>query len=207
MKGGRIALIAVVAACVAPSATHAQKAEVTPHLGMHMPVGLLLEGRDQTDNSFVRRRQLGAISIGARFTVLLHERFAIESNTTYSPGLVAITDRDRTVDLGGRVFMGHVKGLFRIAQTESRWSFWAGSGVGLVSRHGDGWDGTGGTTDAALVLAGKARLRRLNSNKAFILAVEDYVTRAAFLNTNASASPRIHHDFVYSFGMSIPLTR
>ena len=207
MKGGRIAIIAVVAACVAPPVTHAQTVEVTPHFGMHMPVGLLLEGRDQTDNSFVRRRQLGAISIGARFTVLLHERFALESNTTYSPGLVAITDRDRTVDLGGRVLMGHVKGLFRVAQTESRWSFWAGSGVGLVSRHGDGWDGTGGTTDAALVLAGKARLRRLNSNKAFTLAVEDYVTRAAFLNTNASASPRIHHDFVYSFGMSIPLTR
>jgi hypothetical protein len=207
MKGRIIAVLAVAAAWVTPHAAHAQTVEVTPHFGMHMPVGLLLEGRDQTDDSFVRRRQLGAISVGARLTFRLHERFAIESNTTFSPGMVAITDRSRTVDLGGHVLMGHVKGLFRIAETESRWSFWAGSGVGLVSRHGDGWDGTGGTTDAALVLAGKARLRRLNSNKAFILAVEDYVTRAAFLNTNASASPRIHHDFVYSFGMSIPLTR
>jgi hypothetical protein len=145
--------------------------------------------------------------VGARLTLLLHDRFAIEGNSTYSPGLVAITDRSRTVDLGGRVFMGHLKMLYRVAQTQSRWSFWGGTGVGVVARHGEGWDGTTGTTDAALVLAGKARLRRLNSNKAFVLAVEDYVTRAAFRNPNASASPRIHHDMVYSFGVSIPLSR
>jgi hypothetical protein len=174
---------------------------------MHLPVGLLLEGRDQNDNSFVRRRQLGAISVGARLTLRVHDRVSLETNSTYSPGLVAITDRTRTVDLGGRVFMGNIKALYRFAETQSRWSFWGGSGVGVVSRYGEGWDGTTGTTDAALVLAGKARLRRLNSNKAFILAVEDYVTRAAFRNTNASASPRIHHDVVYSFGMSIPLSK
>lgn len=207
MKHGSIAVLAVAAACVVPRAARAQVVEVTPHFGMHMPVGLLLEGRDQTDNSFVRRRQLGAISVGARLTWRVHDRFAIESNTTYSPSLVAITDRARTVDLGGRVLMGHVKGLYKVAQTRSHWSFWGGTGVGVVSRHGDGWTGTAGTTDAALVLAGKARLRRVNSSKAFTLAVEDYVTRAAFENTNASARPRIHHDVVYSFGMSLPLAR
>jgi hypothetical protein len=172
-----------------------------------MPVGLLLEGRDQTDNSFVRRRQLGAISIGARLTLRATERFHLESNTTYSPSLVAITDRSTTVDLRGRVVMGHIKGLYRMAKIPSGWSFWGGAGVGVVSRHGEGWNGMNGTTDAALVLAGKARLGRLNSDKSFILAVEDHVTRAAFGNTNASARPRIHHDVVYSFGMSIPLMR
>lgn len=190
-----------------PGIAHGQRIDITPHFGMHMPVGLLLEGRDQTDNSFVRRRQLGAISIGARFTLHATERFHLESNTTYSPSLVAVTDRTRTVDLGGRVFMGHLKGLYRFAQVESGWSFWGGTGFGLVSRHGEGWAGMKGTTDAAVVLAGKARLAKLNSSKSFILAIEDYVTRAAFQNTNASASPRIHHDVVYSFGMSIPLTR
>ncbi|HEX6066826.1 MAG TPA: hypothetical protein VFZ04_21470 [Longimicrobiales bacterium] len=206
MKPVTLAVIAL-AAFAGADVAQSQTIEITPHLGMHMPVGLLLEGRDETDNSFVRRRQLGAITVGARFTLHATERFHLESNTTYSPSLVAITDRTQTVDLRGRVFMGHVKALYRFAQISSGWSFWGGTGLGVVSRHGDGWADMRGTTDAALVLAGKARLARLNSSKSFVLAVEDYVTRAAFENTNASTSPRIHHDVVYSFGMSIPLTR
>jgi hypothetical protein len=207
MKGGRIAVLAVTAACTAAPAVYAQTVEVTPHFGMHMPVGLLMEGRDLTDNSYARRRQLGAISVGARVTLRATEALSIEGNGTYSPGLVAITDRTRTVDLGGRVLLANLKALFKFAEVPSGWSFWAGAGGGVVGRHGEGWNGTAGTTDAALVLAGKARLGKLNSNKAFILAIEDYVTRAAFQGTNASADPRIHHDVVYSFGMAIPLTR
>lgn len=203
-------LAAVVLTCslgLVTSSAWAQQVVLTPHIGMHMPVGLLLEGRDQTDDSFLRLRQLGAISVGARLTLQASQRFQLESAGTYTPGLVAVTDHTRTVDLRGRVFMTHVKGLYRFARIDSGWSFWGGSGVGLVSRHGEGWDGLAGTTDAALVLAGKARMARVNSNKSFILAVEDYVTRAAFENTNTSARPRTHHDVVYSFGMSIPLTR
>ncbi len=207
MKGGRIAVISLfAAACLTPQ-LDAQTVEFVPHFGLHMPVGLLMEGRDQTDNSFVRRRQLGATSVGARLAIRPNARLSIETNATYSPGLVAITDRDATVDLGGRVLMGNIKGMYRFARSKSGWSFFGGSGVGLVSRHGDGWANTAGTTDFAIVFAGKARLGKLNSNKAFILAIEDYVTRAAFRGTNASAEPRIHHDVVYSFGMAIPLTK
>jgi hypothetical protein len=207
MKRGSIAVVAVAAACIAAPSVNAQTLEFTPHVGMHMPVGLLLEGRDENDNSYARRRQLGAISIGARLTLRATEWLNIEGNGTYSPSLVAITDRTRTVDLGGRVLMGNLKAMYRFAEIPSGWSFWGGAGAGVVGRHGEGWNGTAGTTDAALVLAGKARLGKLNSSKAFILAIEDYVTRAAFQNTNASADPRIHHDVVYSFGMAIPLTR
>ena len=208
MKGRSIAFIVVLSAfCVTAPAAVAQTLEVTPHLGLHMPVGLLLEGRDQTDNSFVRRRQLGATSIGARLALNALPRFTMEMAASYSPGLVAVTDRDATVDLGGHVFMGHLKGLYRFAKSESGWSFWGGGGPGIVSRYGEGWVGTRGTTDVAAVIAGKARLGKLNSNKAFILAIEDYITRAAFQNTNTSARARIHHDVVYSFGMSIPIAK
>lgn len=204
-----IALAAfLVTACALPRTSPAQTVEFVPHFGLHMPVGLLVEGRDQTDDSFYRRRQLGAASIGMRLALRPSARFSVEATTAYSPGLVAVTDRDATVDLGGRVFLGNVKGMFRFARSsEHGWAFFAGSGVGLVNRHGAGWAGTHGTTDFAVVFAGKARLRKLNSNKAFILAIEDYVTRASFTGINADAAPRIHHDVVYSFGMAIPLTR
>lgn len=207
MKGGSIAVLAVAVTCLATPRLNAQTVEVTPHVGMHMPVGLLLEGRDQTDNTYARRRQLGAISIGARVTLRATASFSLEGNGTLSPSLVAITDSVRTVDLGGRVLMGSLKAMYRFSEIPSGWSFWGGAGAGIVGRNGDGWNGTRGTTDAALVLAGKARLGKLNSSKAFILAIEDYVTRASFGNTNASAQPRIHHDVVYSFGMAIPLTK
>ncbi|HEY0673530.1 MAG TPA: hypothetical protein VGD27_14730 [Longimicrobiales bacterium] len=208
MKGGSfVVLVVITAACVTPQRLPAQTVEFVPHFGLHMPVGLLMEGRDQSDNSLLRRRQLGSTSIGARLAVRPNARVSVEATAAYSPGLVAITDRDATVDLGGRVFLGNLKAMYRFARDDSGWQFYAGSGAGIVNRHGEGWNGTGGTTDFAVVFAGKARLGKLHSNKAFILAVEDYVTRAAFRGINASAEPRIHHDVVYSFGMAIPLTR
>lgn len=207
MKGGIIAVAAVLCAAGAPRTGHAQTVEFVPHFGLHMPVGLLLETRDETDNALLRRRQLGSTSVGARLALRPNARLSIEATAAYSPGMVAITDHDNTQDLGGRVFMGNLKGMLRFAESSSGWSFFGGTGVGLVNRHGEGWSGMQGTTDLAVVLAGKARLRKLNSNKAFILAVEDYVTRAAFRGPGAAGPSRIHHDVVYSFGMAIPLTR
>ena len=117
--------------------------------------------------------------------------------------------RVRGEDLGSRVFMGNVKTLFRVAgkMQHGHWSFHAGPGVGVVHRFGEGWNDTGGTTDVAFVMAGRGRLARLHSAKAFIFTVEDYVTSAAFRGSVADAQPRMHHDVVYSFGMSITITR
>ena len=208
MKGSVVVLVTAAIACVAPRSLTAQTWEVSPHIGLHTAVGLLLEGTDPVDNTLLRRRQLGATSIGVRLAFRTAGRIAVETNATYSPSLVAITDRDNTVDLGGRVFMGNIKALYRVGgeMRGGQWSFHAGPGVGIVHRYGEGWNGTDGTTDFAIVLAGRGRLARLNSSKAFIFTIEDYVTTAAF-RTNAEAEPRIHHDVVYSLGMSIPLAR
>ncbi len=197
-----------IALCHLPKAATAQTFEITPSFGMHMPVGLLAEGTDPADNSLLRRRQLGALAIGSRIA-LRAARFTIESSGTFSPGLVAITDRDATRDLTSFVFMGNVKALYRIAGKTERghWSFHAGPGVGMLHRSGDGWDGTSGTTDVAFVMAARGRLGRLSSDKAFIFNVEDYVTRAAFRGSIGDLGPRMHHDVIYSVGMSIPISR
>jgi hypothetical protein len=209
--GVRTAVIfAATALLLVPHSAAAQNFEFVPHLGMHMPVGLLLEGKDLTDNeSLARRRQLGATSIGARVAFRTSGRFTIETSATYSPSLVAITDHERTQDLGSRVLMSNAKVLYHVAgeRGRGRWSFHAGPGVGIVHRYGEGWTGASGTTDMAIVLAGRGRLATVDSNKAFLFTVEDYVTRAAFRGTNADADPRIHHDVIYSLGFSIPLTR
>lgn len=209
MKGGITVLMAVAALAASADRADAQTIELAPNFGMHMPIGLLMEGTDPADNSLARRRQLGATSIGARLSVRTAGRLTFETSATYSPGLVAITDRTRTQDLGGRVLMANAKILYRIhgEMAGGAVSLHAGSGLGVVHRYGEGWSGTAGTTDGAVIIAGRGRLSRLNSDKAFIFTVEDYVTRAAFRGTNAEAAPRVHHDVVYSFGISIPLMR
>jgi hypothetical protein len=207
-RGSLVLLGCAIALCHMPKNAAAQTFEITPNFGMHMPVGLLMEGTDPADNSLLRRRQLGALTIGARIA-LRASRVTIESSGTFSPGLVAITDREATRDLGSRVFMGNVKTLFHLAgQSQGgHWSFHAGPGVGVVHRFGEGWNDTAGTTDVALVIAGRGRLARLSSSKAFVFTVEDYVTRAAFRGSIGDAQPRMHHDVVYSFGMAIPVSR
>jgi hypothetical protein len=207
-RGTTVLLGCALALCHMPKAATAQTFEITPNLGMHMPLGLLMEGTDPVDNSLLRRRQLGAVTIGGRIA-LRTPRITIESSGTFSPGLVAITDREATRDLTSLVFMGNVKALYRIAgqMQHGHWSFHAGPGMGVLHRYGEGWDDTAGTTDVAFVMAGRARLARLNSNKAFMFTVEDYVTRAAFRGSIEDARPRMHHDVIYSFGMSIPISR
>lgn len=210
MSAGRSTVYAVLlAAGLMPGAARAQVLEVSPTVGMYIPVGLLVEGHDITDNSFVRRRQLGALLIGASLGLRPTRTLGVEATATYSPTMVAITDRDSTLDISGNVLMASLRGVARVSGRFARgsWGFYVSPGVGLVRRHGVAWSDSRGTTDAAVVLAGGARLGRLNSAKAFRFDVTNYVTRASFDHSTERSAPRIHHDVVWSFGIALPITR
>lgn len=187
----------------------AQVVEITPHAGMYTPVGVLVKGVAASDNSFFRRKQLGAVMVGARMTMRAGHTFGLESSLAYSPSQVAVTDRERTVDIGSPVTLASIRPVVRVNGKIARgeWSFHLAPGVGLVHRSGSAWTGTSGTTDGAFVLAGGWRLGRANSAKAFRFDIEDYITRAAFRDATVHSEPRIHHDIVWSFGLSIPVTR
>ena len=200
-----IALLFVMA--FQPTSATAQQFEFTPNIGMYIPVGLLVEGRDVTDDSFVRRRQLGALIIGARLGTRPTRTFGVETSATYSSTLVAITDRDSTLDIKSNVLLASVRGVARVSGTFARgeWGFYVAPGVGVVRRNGVAWNSTQGTTDGAIVLAAGARLGRLRSAKAFRFGVENYITRADFDHSTTESPPRIHHDVVWSFGIAMPL--
>ena len=204
---GRAIFVLLILASFQPQTARAQQFEFTPNIGMYIPVGLLVEGRDITDNSFVRRRQLGALIIGARIGTHPTRTFGVEGSATFSSTMVAITDRDSTLDISANVIMASARGVARVSGAFARgaWGFYVSPGVGLVRRNGTAWSSTAGTTDGALVLAAGARLGRLNSSKAFRFDVENYITRAAFHHPTTESRPRIHHDVVWSLGMSLPI--
>jgi hypothetical protein len=208
--GCRVFFAALVATAVLlPFDLRAQVFEVTPHFGMYTPVGLLVKGVDATDESRFQRRQLGGVMIGGRMALRTNHTFGLEASAAFAPAQVAITDRSRTVDLGGSVTFASVRSVVRVhgSVKGGEWSFHLGPGAGVVHRAGAAWDQTNGATDGALVLTGGGRLGRLNSGKAFRFDVEDYVTRAAFHDGTVLSEARVHHDVIWSFGMSIPLTR
>jgi hypothetical protein len=207
MMDRRVVAVLFAGGALLPLRANAQMVELTPHTGMYTPVGLLVEGVAETDNSFVRRKQLGSLMIGTRMTMRANHTFGLEGSLAYSPSLVAITDRDQTVDVGGAVTFASIRPVLRVHGTAARgmWSFHLAPGVGLVHRSGSAWNGTSGTTDRAFVLAGGWRLGR--SRSAFRFDIEDYITRAAFHDASVRSAPRLHHDVIWSFGLSIPMNR
>ena len=203
----RVVAVFFAGGTLLPLCAHAQMVEFTPHTGMYTPVGLLVEGVAETDNSFFRRKQLGSLMIGTRMALRANHTFGLEGSLAYTPSLVAITDRDQTVDVGGAVTLASLRPVLRVhgRVAQGMWSFHLAPGVGLVHRSGSAWNGTGGTTDRAFVLAAGWRLGR--SNSAFRFDIEDYITRAAFRDASVLSAPRLHHDVIWSFGLSIPMTR
>ena len=200
--------VLVFAGAAFPQKSYGQEIEVTPSIGMYIPVGLLVEGHDVTDNSAVRRRQLGALLIGASIGLNTTRTLGIELSGTYSPTMVAITDRDSTLDISAGVLMASLRGVARVSGkfSRGRWGFYVAPGIGVVRRHGVAWSESAGTTDRAVVLAGGARLGKLNSSRAFRFDVTNYITRASFEHSTERSPPRIHHDVVWSFGVALPVT-
>lgn len=191
-----------------PRSANAQKVEFTPVLGMYTPMGLLVEGRDPVDNSLFRRRQLGALSTGARIGLRTSNMFGIESSFMISPSQVAITDRTRTTDIAGPVALASIRGVFKVNGElgQGAWSFHLAPGLGVVHRYGSAWQSSSSQTDRAYVLAAGWRLGRLHSDRAFRFDVEDYVTRFSFNNSDTQpTSARLHHDVMWSFGLAIPV--
>ena len=207
MMDRRVVAVFFAGGTLLPLCAHAQIVEFTPHTGMYTPVGLLVEGVAETDNSFFRRKQLGSLMIGTRMALRANHTLGLEGSLAYTPSLVAITDRDQTVDVGGAVTFASLRPVLRVhgRVAQGMWSFHLAPGVGLVHRSGSAWNGTGGTTDRAFVLAAGWRLGR--SNSAFRFDIEDYITRAAFRDASVLSAPRLHHDVIWSFGLSIPMTR
>jgi hypothetical protein len=175
---------------------------VTAEIGMYFPVGALVL------DSTVLMRGVGSLKVGARVTVPMNNRLALETGLGWSPGLIAQRDWKQTRDLQAGVVLASLRARLRLTtESEDGIELFVAPGFGLVHRYGAAWSGMTGTTDAALVLGGGLRFAQSRSRLSFSATIEDYLTRVQFTGPGGYRfSSRQHNEIVFALGANIALT-
>ena len=179
--------------------------EITPQLGMYIPMGLLTTDVGSPNGEF--RRQVTAGGLGARIGMHVARHFALEATAFYSRSMVAVAENSKVVDIPAGVLMTSARAVLKIGGAQGvNWNLHLAPGVGLMIRHGAAWQGTSGVIDPALVLAGGARAPLGKSGMAFRIDLENYMSRAQFhIQETGATESRIQNDFTLTTGFVIPL--
>jgi hypothetical protein len=173
--------------------------ELTPFLGMYVPLGSLVA------DSMVRLRPVGALAAGSRIAAVWSERFALEGSIVWSPNLVAQSDWKQTLDLEGGFWAASLKARVRIASPQHELVWSVSPGVALLQRYGSAWRDLFGTADVGLVLGGAARYHAGNSLE-LVFDFENYVTRTGYVDRSGlHYGGHLHHDLIWSVGATINL--
>jgi len=211
-------LVAVLA--LAPLATAAGQGkgriELTPFLGMYLPVADLITESDPGSGLSVVFGQKSAFSLGARLGYGLSDRAALEGAFGYTSSDVSIDVAGLGgTSLGGTVIQGSARVVYRLNAPASPTGWHLIGGLAMTSRGGDIWSqiessGTkvNGRTDFGAVIGGGVRLP-VGKGFALRIDVEDYISQAKFTlddGVQAVASEsQLQNDLVLSVGLAIQL--
>jgi hypothetical protein len=179
--------------------SHPSLFQVTPFLGMYVPVGSLVA------DSMVRLRPVGSLLVGGRLSLQAAPAFAVEASFGWSPNLVAQSDWRQTVDLEGGLWLASLRGRLRVNDGgRSDIIVLLSPGAGIVHRYGSAWRGMQGTTDAALVLGAGLRFHEPNSPFTFVFDLENFLSRTGYHDGfGAHYGGHVHHDFFWSLGVTL----
>jgi hypothetical protein len=175
----------------------------TGDLGMYLPLGSMVQ------DSMVRLRGVGTIKFGTRLTVPMRRGLAVEGSLAWSPSLTAQSDWKETKDLPGGVFLASVRARVRLYQdaTGGTEVFFA-PGFGMVHRYGEAFQDMTGKTDGALVLGTAVRYHVPGTRGAFLLSLEDFITRTGFTDsTGLRYGGRLHNELAFAVGAAIDVGR
>jgi len=180
----------------------------SPHAGMYMPVGKLVDRRD-VDNNVIRvHRQVGAALIGARLGMPVHPLVSVEGTVGWTPSVSAVTDQSTTLDSEGGVLLSSVRARLRLSSLQKKapnWFFYASPGVGLLHRYGSAIDETGGRTNLALTLGVAAELVPRKSRTCCRFEFEDFVSYPRPRDNATTKAARLHHELLISVGFSFAI--
>lgn len=211
-------LVAVLV--LAPFATLAGQGkgriELTPFLGMYVPVADLIKESDPVSGLSVVFGQKSAFSLGARLGYGLSDRAALE-------GAFGYTSSDVTVEIpgvggtsiSGTVLQGSARVVYRLNAPASPTGWHLIGGLAVTSRGGDIWSqiessGTkvNGRTDFGVVIGGGVRLP-VGKGFALRIDVEDYISQAKFTLDDGiqalDSESQLQNDLVLSVGLAIQL--
>lgn len=190
--------------------------ELTPFLGMYVPVADLIKESDPVSGLSVVFGQKSAFSLGARLGYGLSDRAALE-------GAFGYTSSDVTVEIpgvggtsiSGTVLQGSARVVYRLNAPASRIGWHLIGGLAVTSRGGDIWSqiessGTkvNGRTDFGVVIGGGVRLP-VGKGFALRIDVEDYISQAKFTLDDGiqalDSESQLQNDLVLSVGLAIQL--
>lgn len=199
------ATVVLLALGRAPSAI--AQIEITPHVGLYVPLGTLVDEASLTSATLVKR-QVGTVMVGTRVYAGLAERVGLRGTIAYAPTQVAVTTVSSTEDIGAGIVLASLRGTYFLTPRTSRLSLHIGSGIGVVDRHGRPWRGIGGTTDLALAssIGGQGGVE--GSSIRITFELEHYLTRAQFDGAEhpQKTTSSLHHDLLLSLGIAIAVS-
>jgi len=193
-------LAAVLLIGPAPVVANAQ-VMLTPIIGAYVPTANIYE----VPGSIGTARQKTSFVAGARLLVSASGRLGIEAGAMYAPAGVNITTTAGTVSRSSNITIAHLRLLYVLNSEWAAANVYIGGGVAVVKRGGEAFQDVEGTTDIGGNLALGA-LFRLSSAFRIRLEIEDYLYETNFtFPTGETSGSRFQNDFVFTFGLSIPL--
>ena len=212
-------LVAVLA--LAPFATLAGQGkgriELTPFLGMYLPVADLINLSDPSGSGLTLVfSQKSAFSVGGRVGYGISDRAALEGAFGYTASDVKVeVGGFGSVALGGRVMQGSARVRYRLNAPASPTGWHLIGGLAMISRGGEVWDSletggvrVGGLTDYGAVIGGGVALP-IGKGLALRIDVEDYIHQAKFTldaqGSQQDTESQLQNDLVLSVGLAIQL--
>lgn len=173
---------------------------LTPIVGAYVPTGNVYE----QPGAIGTARQGTSFAFGGRLLFSASGRLGIEVGATYSPSKVEIVTTE-TVSRSASLWLGQLRLVYVLNSEWAPINVYLAGGAGIVSRGGQAYEGVTGLTDVGGNVAFGA-LFRIGSSYRIRLEVEDYLyqTQMTFPSGETSG-PRFQNDFVFSFGLSIPI--
>ena len=174
---------------------------LTPILGVYVPTANLYE----VPGSIGTAKQKTSFIGGARLMVSASGKLGIEGGVLYGPAGISVTTTAGTVSRSANITLAHLRLVYVLNSEWAAVNVYIAGGAALVKRGGEAFQDVEGLTDVGGNLA-LGTIFRLGSAFRARLEIEDYIYQTEFTFPNGeTSSPRLQHDVVFTFGVSIPL--
>jgi hypothetical protein len=178
---------------------------LSPVLALSLPFG-----GPYINESWLHKQQVTSAILGGKIDVALVPFLGLELGVGAGRGLVAVRDStNRVRDIPATLYLSSAKAVLWInPHIKDGVIMHVSSGVGLIGRTGKAWRDTrpsGAATAWVVALGGDARLSRRGPME-FRFELEDYISTAQFnVGLPTETRPLLHHDIVWSLGVSFPI--
>ena len=188
------------------------KVEFTPFVGLYLPTTDEIEFRNVlTTGDRVTTKHKTTVIFGARLSVWIADRVAVEGSFGYAPSKVEATYTDpsnatQSSDTTSHVIQASARVLVGFGPNAGSTSWHLILGGGLAAHGGPAYDGLSGLTDFGGIAGVGARFK-VGPSLAIRVDVEDNLYSARFTDdaTGAQTASKFQNDITISAGLAIPL--